>query len=646
MAGQKVEFADFAAVDSRSSPLRMPPGRALRCRNWRPMPNGILQLRHGFTVPTMSSVDTTSAIHSGAYYETNAGSQRVIYSQATTLKKYEVGSTGTVSTIGTLSDSNPWNGVFADNKFIFGNGTDEKIYDDTTLRNLGIRPPSSAETASITVSYTTATAGSWTTSTFSGHQLFMSYYNPNTGHFGNRVQIGARFTTTTSAGSVIVTGLPSLAAVDTEWVKVLGRTHDNGQVPYLFVDGSGTLITVGNTASTATFTLPSVDANLEMPTRNTVPPNFKYAAWCLGRMYVIDEDDPTAVRFSESKYDVPSGLFVGVPYHAWPSSNKTYFPAGGGRCRGIHTVDDKVWVWTDTHVGVLTEFGAAYSAVGKPVVRWLGTFVGGLAGHRAFAMTPFGPYWVSKDKQLMKKGENGPTPASLEYEAALLAQIADAQVANIELAYHLDPAKEINALYIHGIDSDGNPVEIVHDFAAGNVGREHVYSGVTVKTFIRNPQTVISMRDSNGKTRLWAGSSAGRFAQLEDGDSDNDATYSADIIQVFNSGPKMPLLTGLEWFGDGNARIKITNDLRLSVTDLDGLPEIQPTQEDDKTSLWRAPIEESAQYNYVRMQMDSHHSDGTLARSSLPGCPLETYGRIYMTRPEMGAGRDVGASRA
>src|SRR6266850_7471476 len=81
MAGSRVEFADWAGVDSRSSPLRLPPGRALRNQNWRPMPNGILQLRHGYSKPQITPANPTIPIHSAAYYELHNGSQQVLYSQ-------------------------------------------------------------------------------------------------------------------------------------------------------------------------------------------------------------------------------------------------------------------------------------------------------------------------------------------------------------------------------------------------------------------------------------------------------------------------------------------------------------------------------------------------------------------------------------
>ena len=644
MSNIQVEFADFSGVDSRSSPLRLPPGRALRSRNWVVKPNGILQLRYGYTRPAMSATDTSSPIHSAGYYELNSGVRHVLFGQGTALKKYEVGSTGTVTTISTLSTNSAWNGVYENNHFLFGNGTDKKDFDGTNLRDIGIRSPTAAEAASVSVAYSTASGGSWSTTGFSGHQLYMSYYNPQNGHVGNRIAIGARFTIGTASGVVVVTGLPDLSGVNAEFVKLIGRTHDNGEVPFVFVDTSGTYIVVGNTASTATFTLPNVDVNSEMPTRNGLPPRFNKIAWAIGRAYAIDEDDPTAIRYSESQADVPSGLFVGLPPHAWPSSNKVFFPTGE-RALAIHGVDDEIWVWTRNHLAILTEFGTAESSIGRPVVRWRGTWVGGIAGHRAFTKTRYGPFWTSSDKQLMTRGQAGPQPASEEYEGTLLVPIADAQLPNVELAYLFDSSKDLDALYIHGKDAGGNQVEAIHDFGAGNIGSEHIYPNLLISTFVRNPQQVVSMRDSNGKMRLWIGDTAGKFAQLEDGDSDSGSTYSADYIGVLNLGPSEPTLGALEWFGDSSVRITVSPDLRLTLADLDSLTSLPATLIDDKVSLNRVQVEDKGQYMYLRVQLDSHHADGTLLPSSpVAGVPLETYGRVYLSRPDVGMPRKVGRS--
>lgn len=648
MANGVIEFGDFSGVDSRSSPLRMPPGKSLRCRNWIRKPGGWLELRKGYTSPTMSTVSATT-IHSAVQYERFDGSKSILFGQGTALKSMAMGATGTVSTIGTLSTGDQWNAIYANQKIIFGNGTDEKEWDGTTLRNVGIRAPQGTESSSVSVAYSTASTGSWATTTFTGFQLYMQYYNPQTGQHGNRVAIGSRFTVGTAGGVVVVTNLPNISGIDSEWVKVLGRTSDGGDIPHPFVTSTGALITVGSTASTATFTIPDTDPNLEMPLRNGMPPNFSKIAWALNRAYAIDADEPNAIRFSEAISDAVTGLYMGRPEHSWPSSNKTYFPTGE-QARGIHSVDDEAWVWSRNHLAILTEFGGVFSAQGRPVVRWRGTWIGGIAGQRAFAKTRYGPFWVSADKQLLTRGENGPVPASSEYEAALLDQIADDQVGNIEVSYLLDPSEEIDRLYIKGVDGSGSPVIVVHDFKLRSStspfgeGSDYLYGGMTTNIFVRLPQQIISLRDTSDKMRLWVGATDGRFYQLEDGDADNAATYQAELVQVFNSGPSLPLLSSIEWFGDKNIQIQVTSDWRTSYTDLVALePVTAQTDKDARYSMHRVPIEKAAQFMLLRITLNSHHADGTLALSSpVPHVPLETYGRMYLARPEMGATRGVG----
>jgi len=601
----------------------------------------------------MTGATDAAPIHSAAYYELHSGVGQILYSQGSNLRVYNVASASvtTVSTISTLSNSNPWNGVFADNRFILGNSSESRIYDGAILRDLGLPTgiltsgTNSYNPASASVAYSTASTGTWATTSYLGYQLFMCYYNPVSGHVGNRMSIGARFTVATANGVVNLTGLPNLSLFPKtqEWVKLIGRTGDNGLVPNALIDSTGTWIVVGNTLTTATIISPTTDPESELPTRNDLPPRFNKVAWALNRAYAIDEDDPSGVRYSESQADVPSGQFVGDSRQAWPPSNKVYFPTGE-RCRSNHAVDNEIWVWTRNHLAILTELQATDSSLGRPIVQWKGTWVGGIATHRAFVKTRYGPFWVSAEKQLMTRAESGPIPISPDYDAALLARISNLD--SIEMAYLLDPEKDLDCLYIRGLDVSNAQVVVVHDFGAGGIGREHVYGNLNLNTFVRNPDQVVSMRDALGKMRLWVGDDQGLFAQLEDGDSDSGSTYSADSIMLFNAGPKRPTFGAVEWFGDGNIKITVNKDLRLTLQDLDSLDSLQLVQVDENTSLWRMQIEEKVQYMQIRVQLESHAQDGgTLARSSpVAGIPLEWYGRVLLVRPEIGMPRDIGGS--
>lgn len=651
MGKPQTEFADFSGVNSQSSPLRLPPGAALRSRNWVVKPNGIMQLRYGYTRPPNAVGAAGIPIHSASFFELRDGTGRVLFSQGTNLVAFNVAS-GAQASIKVLASSNPWNGVYSDGHFLLGNANEAWDYDGNAMRPIGMRAPTDAEAAAVTVSYAAGSAGDWGTTSFSGFLLYMAYYNPQNGHVGNRIPIGVRTTVGTPSGSFVVTGLPNLAGVNPEWVKLLGRTYDGGMAPAAFADATGTWVVAGNTDTVATISSSVIDPNAELPTRNGLPPRFDKIAWALGRAYAIDEDDPTAIRYSESQQDVPSGLFVGKPPHSWPAASKVYFPTGES-VRGIHAVDDEVWVWSRNHLAILTEFGTSQSTLGRPVVRWRGVWVGGIAGHRAFAKTRYGPLWMSADKQIMRRpmvattttAATGPEPISEEY-GNLLTQIANAQVPNVELGYHFDSFRDIDCLYINGTDLLGNDVLTVHDFGNGNHASERIYSGLNINTIVRNPQQVVSMVDANGKPRLWVGDRLGQFAQLEEGDTDAGFSYSADYITVFNGGPSQPAIGGLEWFGDGLIRITYSPDLRLTLNDLDTLNSLPVIDVDRRISLWRVQIEEAMQYFYLRIQLDSHPADGTLLQSApVSSIPVETYGRLLLVRPDVGAPRGVGGAR-
>lgn len=645
MGARVAEVFEFGGTDGRSNPLLFPPGKALRKRNWISTQGGFLKLRLGFTQPTLSSVDTTSAIHSAISFERYDNTRYVLYGQGSTLKQMVIGAAGTVSTVSTLSNSNPISFYFANNLLFWSNGTDSGFTNGTTNRPIGIRAPQGTESSSVTAAWNAAT-GSWATTSFSGYQLFMSYYNPNTGAVGNRASIGSRITVSTASGSVVVSVLPNLSAVNTEWVKIIGRTNDGGEVPYVLIDANSNYIQVGNTATVYTFTAPTIDVTQELPTRNSLPVAWSKGAWALHRAYIISDADPHYVYFSEAESDVVTGMYVGRPEQSFPANNRVLFPTGE-RALAVHEVDNEPWVWSRNALSIFTEYGG-FSATGRPTIISRGTWTGGIAGQRAFARTNKGPFWVSYDKQLMTRGPTGPVPVSGEYESALLARIGDTQIENTELVYYRDASQQIDRLYVLGRDSSGNPLFFIHDFLVRDEGLEFVYTGITPRVFVKDPRSVNPLRDQNGRIRLWAGDSAGRFNQLEDGDHDNSATYSADLITIVNVGPETPWAHELEFQGDRNLSLTYSNNLQLTETQLDALVSVSAKEEDADNALrWKFPISTgSNQYYIVRLKLDSHHADGTLADSTtLLNVPVPEYGRLYVLRPALGVSQTDGRRR-
>src|SRR2546423_240127 len=129
------ENIDAGGGDSRSNPINMPRNRALRCLNWVPKQAGFWGLRWGYLTVTMSAV-SASAIHSIFPYRTGAALKYVLYmSNDKTLKTLDT-ATGTVTTPafrGTaMASAAKGSGFFANNRFHYGNGTDQKWYDGTT----------------------------------------------------------------------------------------------------------------------------------------------------------------------------------------------------------------------------------------------------------------------------------------------------------------------------------------------------------------------------------------------------------------------------------------------------------------------------------------------------------------------------------
>lgn len=267
------EFFDLGGVDSRSNPLNMPIGRSLRCLNFRPIQDGSLQLRDGYATLTQSSV-TVSQIHSMVPYADWSGNDYVLFFQGLTAKKYAVAS-GTVTSPtvrGTAIASSAKVGSFAAQQNIyFGNGTDQKVFDGTTIRNNGIRAMVDADISSVIViegvrEHTTAELAAVTlassgaaglaTSTKGGYLIYSAIFDTVEQELGPAtlpVRSTTRLAITAGPKQVDVAGLPSLAAVNVNWVKLIARTDDGGDRAS-FVTTTSTAATLTRSGSTITIT--------------------------------------------------------------------------------------------------------------------------------------------------------------------------------------------------------------------------------------------------------------------------------------------------------------------------------------------------------------------------------------------------------
>jgi hypothetical protein len=118
------------------------------------------------------------------------------------------------------------------------------------------------------------------------------------------------------------------------------------------------------------------------------------------------------------------------------------------------------------------------------------------------------------------------------------------------------------------------------------------------------------------------------------------------MVQIINLGPRRPMLNKIAWQGDGQVKMQLSTNLRLTSAQLDALQFRATKQEDDESLRHKVNVEEHMQYAYFRMNLPSHFADGSLADSSpTPHLPVETYGRVYALRPGLGKFQAEGGPR-
>jgi hypothetical protein len=505
------------------------------------------------------------------------------------------------------------------------------------------------EASAVTVSAGTSDPNGLSPAILSGYQFYMAYYNPVSGHVGNRAAIGARLQNTASTVDVNFTGLPNLSTVggnnfagDSEWVIVLGRTGDGAQVPYVCVDTGNNWITVPNTATTFTLTSGLIDGNFELPTRNgIIPPQESMFAVIGDYIYAADPNSPT-IRISGSALDSRTGQFMGRPEQSWAGDDIETFPtAESVRC--LAEVDLEAFVASVNDCAILTDLAG-------PRV-WRGPWPKGAAGPRAKTKTDHGFFWLSNDRELCTFINGLPVGVSEEYEAAELSQIGDAFLSTVELRYFRDKTRGKDEIRIEGQKSDGTPYTIIHDFKIAEVqspagqGYSAQLSGPLGTAF-----TSAVVRDVNDRIQIFAGGSDGQLYQQYQGADDAGNPFTADAIGLVNCGPERPSVPYFDWYGDANVDIAIGKTLKTDLgTDQFIFEELTPPDnpgnvvqgyEDDFRFRAVLPSPE-LHHTYLRFQLTSHSADGDLTLNSPPHVPLESYGRIYAFLPVVGDERGV-----
>jgi hypothetical protein len=313
------------------------------------------------------------------------------------------------------------------------------------------------------------------------------------------------------------------------------------------------------------------------------------------------------------------GTFVGNPENCFSANDIETFPTNQAVSCFAEENDD-LWCWSLTHMAILI------SDITTGVSGWQGRWSVGCAGDRATTKTDYGRFWISGQKQLCTMGPNGPISVSGEYERALLSKIGDANLPLVEVRYLKDVSKDIDHIDISCLDSNGTPFHVIHDFklkdSQSPFGQayERSYVGLLATT-----HSIESVLDNSDRQRIWAGASDGKLYELNSGDNDNGAEFSADLIALFNGGKKRPKLAYVAWNGDGSATVSFGQKLKTSTAAGAQFTfqvletETMPDGEDDY--FYRATIDREIRYAYLRFQLNSHSSTGNSALGSIPARP-------------------------
>jgi hypothetical protein len=505
-----------------------------------------------------------------------------------------------------------------------------------------------------------------------GYLFFGSIYNLVTGHVGNRTQLGLRLNNTATLASILLTGLPTFT--DSEWVLLLGRTGDGAEIPYAIIDNNANWQFAPNDQTTLTLLPYGIDGNSELPSRNYPPPgtldsNYQYSllpggaaqnppiigtfvnVWvesdhCCGTL----AGSPTIYR-SGSALDFREGVFVGLPEQSWDPGDIETFPTGSPVVAG-HSYQQESWCFTRQDCAILMELAGETS--------WQGPYNIGGAGQHAWTRGWQNlPFWVTGEKELAtvslggwqqlagttSSANAGPVIISSEYEAALLSKIGDAYLSQTEVSYIRQPLKMVEVLRIKCFDANGNPFTIIHDF---NMRDERSpYGQAYQETFLGELGTAFTqatIRDQNEKSQVICGGADGNLYLLYSGGNDNGVEFLARALRLVNLGPQRTAVKFLEWYGDGKAHWYISRKLNTpfnveQMTDLcQEAPQEVQGEEGDNRWIVDIPTPEMV-HAYILLQLTSHSTDGSSDLNSPPHMPVESYGRVWLVAPQLGASR-------
>jgi hypothetical protein len=469
-----------------------------------------------------------------------------------------------------------------------------------------------------------------------GYQFYASIANPNGGgHVGIRVPIGTRIVSSVRT-NVTITQLPDLSGTDSEWEIQIGRTGDGALIPYACSDSSGNLLyALSGKTAVGVFNNGNIDGTQELPTRNgIIPAVLNMFARVVDRIYAGQVGRPT-IYWSATESDATTGDFVGRPEQSWAANDIDTFPTAEG-LTGMWAEDRGAFYGTKNDGAIFADLGTGQG--------WLGPWYGaGMAGVRSWCTTPYGNFWVTGHKQIATMINGSPGPISDEYQQALLSHIGDAFLGSTEMQHIQDVAKGIDHILIKCLDVNGLPFEVIHDFklrdarSPNGQAYQYLYSAPLATNFV-----LTKVRDANGAERLWAGSQNGNIYQLHTGSNDAALEFAADAIFLLNAGPDRIGIPEMRWYGDQNLIISRGEKLKSSVAAgaQFALEPVTPPSggipvdgdQDDFHYKTLAMSSEAIKHVYIRLQLNSHSADGSLALNDPPHMPLENYGRVYMTQ--------------
>jgi hypothetical protein len=265
-------------VDSRSNPLNLPRNRALRMRNFAPPDSNVLQLRYGFSTVTMSGSTSTASINSlipyTLYDATGSETPYLVIHQSTSLRAMNI-STGAVTSPtvrgAALASTASYSSYLANGKVHFGNGTDQKWFDGTTVRDNGLRALTTTEVANViislgsyelsatensTIALTAAAGGTFSATTGNGLLFYVVIFDNAINEFGPAtVNAGSGRVTLTVNQKVTLTNLLNTGGANV--LKLIARTGDSLAGAYFCTNTSTAVTSCSRSSTTLTVISPT-----------------------------------------------------------------------------------------------------------------------------------------------------------------------------------------------------------------------------------------------------------------------------------------------------------------------------------------------------------------------------------------------------